>query len=67
VNFDKIVRDNVPDIIRKEGRRFIIKEVSNDEAIRYLVKKIHEEADEILEANNMEKASGELADLYYKT
>lgn len=57
--YDKIVRDNIPDIIEDKGRTCKYHTVNNAEAIEYLIKKIHEEADELAEEVGIE----ELADL----
>lgn len=57
--YDKIVRDNIPSIIEDKGRACQYHTVSNAEAIEYLIKKIHEEAEELSEDIGIE----ELADL----
>ena len=57
--FNKIVRDKIPSIIEKEGRKVNIKELSNDEYKKELNKKLQEEIKEYFEDNNVE----ELADI----
>lgn len=47
MNCDKIVRDHIPEIIRIHNRNFAIREVNDYEATKYLIKKIHEETDEL--------------------
>lgn len=58
MDFDKIVRDNVPEIIEQHGRKYVTRQVNDLEAISYLIKKLHEEADEVqktFDANAGEK------------
>lgn len=65
MKFNKIVRDNVLSIIKEHKRKFTYKEVNNYEAIRYLVKKIHEETDELEEVLDIEeKATEEIGDIF---
>lgn len=59
VKYDKIIRDNIPDIIHKAGKECTIKNVSENEKTRYLLKKAHEEIDELSES----KKSEEMADV----
>ncbi|MCI6525142.1 MAG: nucleoside triphosphate pyrophosphohydrolase [Bacilli bacterium] len=59
VIYDKLVRDNIPTIIENAGKTCVTKIVSNDEVINYLIKKAHEEIDELAEA----KSSEEMADV----
>jgi len=35
----KLVRDKIPGIMRKEGRRFILRRVEKDELFKYLLEK----------------------------
>lgn len=58
--YDKLVRDNIPDIIRESGDIPLYRSTkTNNETIRYLSKKLHEETLEFLEEYNLT----ELADL----
>lgn len=64
VKYDKIIRDKVPEIIKANDGKCDTKVVNGYEAIGYLIEKIHEEADELLEARNVEgKAIEELGDI----
>ena len=57
--YDKIVRDNIPNIIEDKGRKCTYHTVSNNQAIEYLIKKIHEEAKELADDIGID----ELADI----
>ena len=56
---NKLVRDKIPEIIKKENRRPITRLLKNEEYINELNKKLQEEVKEYLEDNNVE----ELADI----
>lgn len=49
ITYNKLVRDKIPEIIEKAGKKFNTKIVSSQEAILYLAEKIKEEADEFIE------------------
>lgn len=57
--FDKLVRDNIPDIIEEDGDEPIIYTADNDEYDRRLTEKLVEEAEEYRESREVE----ELADV----
>ena len=57
--YNKLVRDKIPEIIKKENRRPITRLLKNEEYINELNKKLQEEVKEYLEDNNVE----ELADI----
>lgn len=57
--YDKLVRDKIPDIIQKTGKNFEITKANTDEMKLYLEKKLYEEISEYIESNNLE----ELADI----
>ena len=57
--YDKLIRDKIPEIIEKSGRRCKTEVLSDEECLRYLNKKLLEEANEYLESEEIE----ELADL----
>ncbi len=58
--YNKLVRDNIPDIIRAAGETPITRTVSSEEYAQLLRSKLLEEVQEFLEAGDLE----ELADLY---
>lgn len=57
--YDKLVRDKIPEIINKTGKKYEITKVNNDELRQYLEIKLHEEVSEYIEDKNLE----ELADI----
>ncbi len=60
IDYDKLVRDRIPEIIEASGKQCSTHRVSNSaEKTEYLVKKIEEELEEYQESANKE----ELADL----
>lgn len=61
--YNKIVRDKVPEIIMGNGGICKTKIVDNKTAIKMLIKKIHEEADELERFIGKNSAINELADM----
>ena len=59
IKYNKLVRDNIPEIIQKAGKKANIRIVKDEEYLSYLVKKLSEEVKEIEENTCAE----ELADL----
>jgi len=59
----KLVRDNIPDIIRCEGRNPSIKELKGSELLAALEEKLIEEHEEFIAAPNKENSVSELADM----
>lgn len=57
--YNKLVRDNIPEIIRNNNETPIAKTLSNEEYLRALKAKLQEEVDEFLESNDI----AELADI----
>lgn len=57
--YNKLVRDKIPEIISNDNKRFDMHTVDNDEAIKFLIKKLNEEVSEFQSDNNIE----ELADI----
>ena len=58
-NPEKLVRDKIPEIIKAEGRHFILKRVSGEKFFEYLLRKLAEEVDEFIKNPCME----EIADI----
>lgn len=56
---EKLVRDNIPKIIEKSGKKSIIEIMENEEYIKELNKKLIEETEEYLEEESIE----EIADI----
>ena len=61
--YDKIVRDKIPEIIEAEGKKCKLHFARGIDACVYLVDKIKEEADELLQVINYHSSLDELADL----
>jgi predicted house-cleaning noncanonical NTP pyrophosphatase (MazG superfamily) len=59
VEYDKLIRDKIPEIIKDQGKRAVIEVLDADNYKRYLDLKLGEELKEYLEADSVE----ELADL----
>ena len=59
MNYDKLIRDKIPDIIRKEGKIPLTHVADEKEYWEKLKEKLKEETDEFLENSNEE----ELADI----
>ena len=59
IKFNKIVRDNIPRIIKSTGRNCLYRICTDEEAITKLMDKIEEEYIELKQSNNPE----EIADL----
>lgn len=60
--YEKLVRDNIPDIIRKNGEEPVV-EILNDERYKEeLEKKLQEECNEVINAKVMDRIE-EIADL----
>lgn len=62
-SYNKLVRDLIPEIIRQEGKNPLTKVLSNEEYLKEVERKMHEELAEYLEAKNTADKLEELADL----
>lgn len=58
IEYDKLVRDKIPQIIEASGKKAVVKQAGDDYQ-DYLKKKLQEEVDEYLESDD----PGELADI----
>lgn len=59
MKYDKLVRDKIPEIIEKDGKRAVTRILNDDEFKIYLEKKLDEEVAEFHESKSIE----ELADI----
>lgn len=57
--YDKLVRDKIPEVIRRNGNEAVIEILDDERFKKYLDNKLAEEMNEYLESGNVE----ELADL----
>ena len=60
--YNKLVRDNIPEIIRRKGEEPVCHVLSEDEYWDALLKKDEEELIEVKEADSIEERKKELAD-----
>ena len=61
--YNKLVRDRIPEVIESKGKKFSTKILNSEEYITELKKKIYEELEEYLHAENNEDVGEELADI----
>lgn len=61
--YNKLVRDRIPEIIEKTGKKYSTRILYDNEYIKELKKKSFEELQEYVETNNNEDAIEELADV----
>ncbi|QNF29959.1 nucleoside triphosphate pyrophosphohydrolase [Metabacillus elymi] len=61
--YNKLVRDKIPEIIEKTGKKYMTKILSNEEYIKELQTKGFEELTEYVEAKDKESSLEELADV----
>lgn len=62
--YNKLVRDNIPQIIKNSGSSCEIKIADSDERYKLLEDKLKEEVDEFLEAKNLEELADVMEVLY---
>ncbi len=60
--YNKLVRDKIPEIIKANGEKPVIRILNDDEYKKELEKKLYEEYQEVLKANGKERIE-ELADM----
>ncbi|WP_066309084.1 nucleoside triphosphate pyrophosphohydrolase [Bacillus sp. FJAT-29814] len=60
---NKLVRDRIPEIIKKTGKKYSTRSLENEEYIKELKKKSFEELNEYVNTQNDKDAIEELADL----
>ncbi len=60
--YDKLVRDNIPDICRANGEEPFIHTLNDEEYWEYLLKKDYEELKEVETAESLDERKKELAD-----
>lgn len=63
MKYDKLVRNNIPEIIEKTGKKCIVKAAAGDEINTYLHKKFIEEVEELCNATTKEDQIEEMADI----
>ena len=61
--FNKLVRDNIPDIIASNGEESVTRILADEEYKVELYKKLLEEANEVISSKNSDETIEELADV----
>jgi predicted house-cleaning noncanonical NTP pyrophosphatase (MazG superfamily) len=61
--YNKLVRDKIPEIIKADGKLPETRELTNDEVIQMLKQKAVEEAQELLEADEIDELKLEMSDV----
>jgi predicted house-cleaning noncanonical NTP pyrophosphatase (MazG superfamily) len=62
--YNKLVRDNIPAIIKESGKECDVRVLGDREFKRALVTKVVEEGQELMQASNRHELVDELGDLY---
>ena len=63
-NYDKAIRDKIPDIIKKSGNSCNVKKLSDDEFLPELEKKLREEVEEYLKSKSVEELADAIEVIY---
>lgn len=53
--YNKLVRDRIPEIIEQEGKKYNIRIASDEELFQYLLQKVREELNELEETPSVEE------------
>lgn len=61
--YDKLVRDNIPDILAANNLKFKVEYLSDADAIKYTVRKLSEEVAELIEQIVLKNRDGILSEL----
>lgn len=61
--YNKLVRDRIPEIIEKSGKKFTVETLDHDRYVLEMKKKLTEELKEYHETANNDEALEELADM----
>lgn len=63
IYYNKLIRDKIPEIIKKDGGDFKIKILSKDEVVNELIKKVGEESDGLANAKDRKGIIEEMGDV----
>ncbi len=55
--YNKLVRDNIPDLIREQGETPVIRTLNDEDYALCLAEKLREEVEEFLEDSNLDELS----------
>lgn len=61
--FHKLIRDEIPEIIRSQGSKCTVRELNETEFVKALRAKLHEEVEEFLNAATSKEKLEEAADI----
>lgn len=64
IEYDKLIRDRIPEIIEANGKSCEVEVMDDDEYIEYLKKKLQEEVEEFLESGEKEEIADILEVIY---
>ena len=64
IYYHKLIRDRIPDFIKKKDTRYAVKKLSTKRFEEELYKKVGEEATGLLSAKNKQELASELADIH---
>lgn len=65
MKYNKLVRDNIPQIIEESGKKCIYKILNEEEFLNALKDKLFEEAKELKESKNDDEFIEELVDVFH--
>ena len=64
IEYDKLIRDKIPEIIEQSGKKCIVEVLDNDTYIEYLDQKLNEELAEYQQDKSIEELSDLLEVMY---
>ena len=64
IDYNKAIRDKIPEVIKKSGKKYEIKTLSDEEFLKELEKKLVEELNEYQESKDVEELSDILEVIY---
>ena len=64
IEYDKLIRDKIPEIIEQSGKKSIVEVMDNDTYIEYLEQKLNEELAEYQQDKSIEKLADLLEVMY---
>ena len=64
IEYDKLIRDKIPEIIEQSGKKCIVEVMDNDTYIEYLDQKLNEELAEYQQDKSIEELADHLEVMY---
>ena len=62
-NYNKLIRDRIPEIIKRAGERPYLRVLNKKEYLKEIKKKVLEEAKELIETKNKKEVLDEIVDI----